>query len=132
MKKAIKLTALSLATLSFATIGLTACDLLPGTGVETKEPEVNPEYVYNGTHIYTAPDTDEYLVKNGKTEYALVIPETTTYEEGVAVSEFTHLFKKATKIDLTVYTDDQVTDASKGKYISLGRTTLLEDSDIKV
>ena len=30
---------------------------------------------YQGTHIYTAPDTAEYLVRNGVCDYKIVIPE---------------------------------------------------------
>ena len=131
MRKANKLTAIALSALSFATVGLSACEL-PGTDGGVQTPEINPEYVYDGTHIYTTSETSEYLVKNEKTDYKLVVPAESTDRQDIANKEFTHLFKKATRINLDVVTDDQVTDADSGKYISLGRTTLLENSGINV
>ena len=130
MRKANKLIALALGTLSFATVGFSACDNAGLSNVQT--PEINPEYVYNGTHIYTATDTNEYLVKSGRTDYKLVVPAEITSTQEIANKEFEHLFKKATKINIEILTDDMVTDASSGKYISLGRTKLLADSGIKV
>ena len=130
MRKANKLTAIALSALSFTTIGLTACD---GAGAGNVQiPEINPEYVYNGTHIYTATPTNDYLVKAGQTDYKLVVPAETSETQEIANKEFKHLFKKATQINLEVVTDDKVTDASSGKYISLGRTTLLANSGIEV
>ena len=130
MRKANKLIALALGTLSFATISLTACDGMGVSGVQT--PEINPEYVYNGTHIYTATDTNEYLVKAGQTDYKLVVPVESTATQSIASEEFVHLFKKATNITLEIVMDDAVTSADSGKYISLGRTTLLANSGIEV
>lgn len=127
MRKTNKLVAVALGALSFATVGLAACD---GTGAGVQIPEMNPEYVYNGTHIYTTSETNDYLVKAGQTDYKLVVPATPHETQDVATKEFTHLFKKATKINLEVVTDDTVTDASTGKYISLGKTTLLANSGI--
>ena len=128
MNKMNKITALSLSVLTLGTIGLSACQRNGGVVI----PEVNSEYVYNGTHIYNATDTKDYLVRNGKTEYKLVIPATTTASLRTARTEFVDLFEDATGITLTVVTDNQVTDASTGKYISLGDTTLLEKSGIKI
>ena len=128
MRKVNKLTALVLSAVSFATMGLTACEGMGLDGVQT--PEINPEYVYDGTHIYTATDTNEYLVKDTKTDYKLVVPAESDETQEIANKEFTHLFKKATNITLEMVTDDAVTSADSGKYISLGRTTLLADSEI--
>lgn len=124
MNKKFKLTALALSALSLATVGLTACKPEDGSAKEA--------VVYNGTHIYTAPDTDKYLVQNGKTEYTLVIPERSTSTERIARTEFADLFKDATDIVINVKTDAEVTDAATGKYISLGRTKLLKASGITV
>lgn len=133
MKKLHRFIALSLCTLSFATVGLSACK--PNNGDEGKEtdlPEREALETYNGTHIYTATDTSEYFVRNGKTEYKLVIPAESSSVMTIAQKEFTDLFNDATQIDIDVVTDDEVTDASSGKYVSLGRTKLLEDSGIVV
>ena len=132
MRKANKLLALALGTVSFASIGFSACELPGADGGNVQTPEINPEYVYDGTHVYTTTPTNEYLLKAGQTDYKLVVPAETNDTQEIATKEFKHLFKKATQVNLEVVKDDQVTDASSGKYISLGRTTLLEKSGIKV
>ena len=75
MKKLYKLMALTLGTLTLATAGLSGCKKDDEKdAATTKTPEINSDYVYDGTHVYTATDTNDYLVKNGKTDYRLVIP----------------------------------------------------------
>jgi len=127
-----KMLALTLSTLTLATVGLSACKKKE----KDTTPTVNSEYIYNGTHVYTATDTDEWLVKNGRTDYTLVVPtEVAKKDEGslrVARTEFLDLFKDATGISMRVLTDDKVQNASDGKFISLGDTKLLENSGISV
>ena len=132
MKKIQRLTALSLGVLSLATIGLSSCKKPDNGGSAVTIGDRDPMHTYNGTHIYTATETNEYLVKGGKTEYKLVIPASASKTLGIAQKEFSDLFKDATGINIEVKTDTEVTDASSGKYISLGRTKLLEDSGIEV
>ena len=133
MKKLYKLMALTLGTLTLATAGLSGCKKDDEKdSATTKTPEINSDYVYDGTHVYTATDTNDYLVKNGKTDYRLVIPAESSASLRVARTEFVDLFKQATDIQLTVVTDDEVTSPTQGKYISLGRTKLLENAGIAV
>lgn len=132
MNKIYKMLALSLSTLTLATIGLSSCKKKN----KDDTPTVNSEYVYNGTHIYTATDTDQWLVNNGKTDYTLVIPAEVARKDAgtirVARTEFLDLFKDATGISLNVLTDDKVQSAAAGKFISLGDTKLLQDSGISL
>ena len=119
---------------SLATVGLSACKKKgeeSDEGQQSTLPEREALETYNGTHIYTATDTSEYFVRNGKTEYKLVVPEKASVTLGIAQKEFIDLFKDATQIDIEVVTDAEVTDASSGKYVSLGRTKLLADSGIE-
>ena len=126
MKKIYRILALSLSMLSLGTmLGFSSCKKKKGETSNEKN-----QYVYDGTHIYTAPDTDEWLVQNGKTEYKLVLPATYQSSIRIARTEFIDLFKDATGIALNVVTDDKVQNAADGKYISLGRTKLLSDSGI--
>ena len=90
---------------------------------------------YNGVHDYTAPETDKYMVVNGKTDYMLVLPSDADKEENVARSEFVELFRQATDITIPYITDDQdagKTHTPEGKYISIGRTEMLESANIEV
>ena len=85
---------------------------------------------YQGTHIYTAPDTSDYLVQNGKSDYVVVIPENASDYVVSAQEEFVHLFEKATDIQLRKATDTGLTHNASAKYISIGETTLLSSSGI--
>ena len=94
--------------------------------------EVTTYETYNGTHIYTAPDTEEYLVKNGKTDYTLVIPAEATSMVLTARDEFIDLFKDATNIVIPCITDEGLTHNANTKYISIGKTTLLQSAGISI
>lgn len=112
---------------------LSSCGIFKNFGKnKDTTPKINSEYIYNGTHVYTATDRNDYLVKNGRTDYTLVIPSESSASMRVARSEFVDLFKDATGIAINVVTDDKVANAAQGRYISLGRTSLLENSGIKM
>ena len=85
---------------------------------------------YQGTHDYTATDTEEYLVKNGRTDYKLVVPAQTSEILERAKAEFITLFREATGIKMTVVTDEGLEHNATNKYISLGETRLTAATDI--
>ncbi len=130
MNKMRRFTALSLSVLTLAATMFGACGGKSDDGKVT--PESSSKYAYNGTHVYTATDTNDYLVRNGKTEYTLVIPASYSSSLRIAKTEFIDLFEDATGIELSVVSDDAVSSAEDGKYISLGETTLLRDSGISI
>lgn len=68
----------------------------------------------------------EYFVKNGSTEYKILLPENATEVVEFAAQELTELVKKATGASLTSVIDCK--NLPSGKYISLGDTSLLKDS----
>lgn len=114
--------------IAFSSISLVSCKQNQNSQSEKKA-------VYNGTHDYTAPETDKYIVIDGKTDYLIVVPSNADKEENIARSEFVELFRQATGITLSYITDDQ--NAGKihtveGKYISIGRTKMLESANIIV
>ncbi len=69
---------------------------------------------------------NEYIVKNGSSEYEILYPSKATATERLAVSEFADFFKEATKISLRTTSDDKM--KADGKYISVGYTKLLENA----
>ena len=78
---------------------LSSCGIFKNFGKnKDTTPKINSEYIYNGTHVYTATDRNDYLVKNGRTDYTLVIPSESSASMRVARSEFVDLFKDATGI----------------------------------
>lgn len=85
---------------------------------------------YNGTHVYIAPEIGVDMVKNGMSEYKLVIPENSSVEVRNARSEFVYLFKAATGITLPIVSDRGLTYNAADKYISLGNTALYRTSGL--
>ncbi len=127
MKK-ITLKILSVAMACIASLGVFGCK----KDDTTEEPK-NKTTAFEGTHIYTAPETDRYLVKDGACAYTLVVPSVSSDFLNKAKTEFLYFFKKATGISLRMVSDDQLTSGvhSAGtKYISLGETSLLRSTDI--
>lgn len=98
------------------------------------------ELINFGTHQYIAPESeDKWLVKNGATEYILVIPESTQEASktdfNTFISEFVHFFKEATNITITTVKDTQLPKEEQSHkasqhYISLGNTTLFQSTGI--
>ncbi len=86
---------------------------------------------YNGTHIYTATNTNDYLVTDGRTEYKLVVPSVTNEILQRAQDEFVTLFRLATGIKINVILDTNLTHDANNKYISLGETTISNASDVQ-
>ena len=83
---------------------------------------------YNGnsakwtpTHWYEASDTEDYLVKNGETEYTVVIPSQSGEFSEYAKTELVIFFSEATGIELNVVQGGSQHTPS-GKIISLGDT----------
>ncbi len=66
-----------------------------------------------------------YLVKNGKTEYELLVSKTATKTELQAVKELSEYIKLVSDVSIKT-----VNVATGGKYISIGRTQLLKDAKL--
>ncbi len=89
------------------------------------------ELLFVGTHDFTAPETDKYLVRNGETDYKVVIPDGATPKERTAREELSYFFKIATGVELFTYEDDDFDDLSTlNHYISIGHTQMFKDSGI--
>ena len=87
---------------------------------------------FTGTHDFTAPDTEDYLVKNGSTEYKIVYNAENMSESKTACDEFIHLFAKATGKTMQKVPDTGLTHTENAKYISIGNTDLFESSGLTV
>ncbi len=88
---------------------------------------------YKGTHVFNAVDTDKDMVKNGASDYVIITPKSPTLEIQTAKQEFIYLFQKATGVELRALTDtgDMVYNDNV-KYISIGKTSLLESAGIEI
>ena len=79
---------------------------------------------YNENHSFSYKATGYYMVKNGKTPYKVVVPETESHNIEYAKSELSRFFKEATGINLKFISDKDLTHSADNRYISLGDTTL--------
>ena len=70
----------------------------------------------------------QYLVNNGETEYKIVIPAETGSLLQLASSDLNRFVAEATGVSIPVVKDSEVT--GEGKFISIGKTTLLQDTNI--
>lgn len=70
----------------------------------------------------------EYLVKDGASDYKLVLPEDAAGLIQIAASEFNKFFSESTGVTLPVIADKEV--QSGEHYISIGETSLLKETDI--
>lgn len=125
--------ALSLALAATLCLGVVGCKNGKGPQDEEKRKEPDRLAFTDGTHVYTAPETNKDFIRNGMCEYTVVVPEVTTNYIRTAQSEFLYFFKKASGIDLRVINDGQLTTKTHSgdtKYISIGETTLLKSTDI--
>lgn len=127
MKKIQKITALLLSVLTTASIvGCKKDDVTPADA-----PRAETD-AYVGTHDYTAPDTENFLVKNGVCNYKIVIPENASETILSARDEFVCLFQKATGLRLATVKDTALEHNATNQYISIGETKLLSSAGIEI
>ena len=86
---------------------------------------------YDGTHVFTATETDLPFITNGKCGYTVVIPATRGAVINRANGELLNFFAEATGITLAYASDDVYEDKGNG-FISLGETTFFKNSGIVI
>ena len=113
---------------------LCLCTFLGGCK-EEKKAEERVKYRYtDGIHDLTAPETNGYMVENGRTEYTLLVPAKSDSSLTIAEAEFVYFFKEATGIKLNTIKEPEagLSHTAEGKYISLGETKMLQSSGVDV
>lgn len=93
-------------------------------------------YFTEGVHDLTAEfvQTEDYIVKDGNFEYRILMPAVNTEKEGIALTEFKILLKRAIgNVPVTVVYDDAISNtfSEDDQYISIGQTRLLENANIE-
>ena len=99
--------------------------------VETIDPGVEKSD-FVGVHDFTMTEADDYLVKDGKTDYVLVTASTLSTIEQTAKEEFIELFRQATGIRIETKSADGMTHDPNAKYICLGENDLFKSSEIEL
>ncbi len=151
MKNIIKKLSLLLAGISLFSVFATGCNGCNGDGdnqssssgdssngsSEIVDGTYNPDAtavqkrVYDGVHDFTAPDTDRYLVKDGLSDYTIIVPASSSNRSlGAAQKELQFFFEEATGVTLSIEKDNGKTHTADGKYISLGDTSLFASAGI--
>ncbi len=105
-------------------LGSTACSC----NNDEKKPEdpVNSNPVQSGEHESVVESTDGFIVKDGKTDYKILVPDEASETISSAVSELTQFFKTATGIQLETVKDSA--RSQNGKYLSVGKTELFKST----
>lgn len=99
-----------------------------------KKPEDKtlPSDSSGGKHQFIIEETDYYLLKDGKTDYTIVLPDEATAREVTAGMELQTLFQEATGVTLQIVTDKEVTLSSDSQYISIGATSLRDAAGVDI
>lgn len=106
-------------------------------GCKKEEPlaEAREKYRYTeGVHDLTATETDSYMVQNGKTNYKILMPAEMDSNLILAESELKLFFEKATgiKLETVIETETGMEHTADGKYISIGKTKMLESAGVSI
>lgn len=128
MKKIISLLLSAICVCSFV------CGCNNGNG-STQEPTgaAREKYKYtSGVHDLTAPETDKYMVQNGRCDYQILLPEKADSKLITAEAELKYFFEEGTgvKLNTVVESADGIPHTANGKYISIGNTKMLESAGI--
>ena len=86
----------------------------------------------DGTHIFNTTESQTDFIKNGATDYKLVLPQNAGTVLNTAKQEFIYFLNLATGISISSVLDNDITHDASQKYISLGDTKLLESANIDI
>lgn len=75
----------------------------------------------DSTHIFNVSNSNNYLIKNKKSEYVIVVSADSKEKEVKAVNEFNYFLRLATGVSLNVLIDSEY---QNGLFISIGNTIL--------
>jgi len=88
-----------------------------------------PANAESGIHVHNNEKTADYLLKDGKTSYKILMPADADANTLMAQTELNALFKEATGTEFEVVTDSDSV-ATDAKYISIGNTSLLQKAGL--
>ena len=112
--------------LSFSMIFSTACANKESAEIKEKQSLFN-----DGIHFINYTETNDYLIKDGKSEYKLLIAREHSKYIDQIVEDFIFLFQKATGIELPVVYDDEVYFDNNSRFISLGKNAIFNQTGIR-
>lgn len=126
MKKFIRIIALILSTISVFLF--VSCD----KNNNSASPVVPDVDIVGSKKNAMIASTGNYILKDGVTEYAVVIPEGAGANVSIGAEELNLFFGEATGKTFSVVKDSTVTYSEEAKYISIGNTTLLNEAGVSI
>ena len=132
MKGIKRILCLFLATFMLVAAGCKPDDSNPSVSLPNPINPVTPTTlgeVKGELHEYKITETDKYIVKNGQTDYQILIPEGMSQNSYIsaAVSDLKLMFLEATGVTLEVVEDNQTLN---GKYLAIHSTELCSAESI--
>lgn len=86
---------------------------------------------WTATHTFEGKETNDYIVKDGISEYKILLPELSTYTT-FARDELIRFFGEATGVTLEAVDGGSISHSASAKYISLGDTEAFRTSGLTV
>lgn len=103
-----------------------------GVVTNTNIENVSDFSVEGTTHIYNISDTDQFISKDGKSDYAIVISKNADERIVSAAKDFANFYLEATEIYLpTVYAENVSSYTAQSKYIVIGNNVLTKLAGVK-
>lgn len=115
--------------LSIISVFLVLCVILSSVGCGKSETVKKLDY--QGLHELNYTETDDYIVKNGKSDYSVLMSTEPTTKEKKAKDEFLYFFELATGIRLSVVANDSEHSAT-AKYFSIGNTNAYKTANLTI
>lgn len=103
----------------FIALILVITSMVCATACSCKQPQDNA----NGGNIFEA--TDKFIVKNGETDYSIVIPSKPNFAETTASNELKVYLKNVSGANIAIKSDSDVSFNEQSKIISIGDTSCL-------
>jgi len=123
---------------SILTVSLLVCLTLCGCKINEKnQTESATEIVSHapyegGTHIYNKELTNNFLFKDGDTNYTFVVSSEASLRINKTVTSAIAYIKEATGFTFSIMNDGEFNSSSYSNYISVGNTTLLQSNNINI
>lgn len=112
--------------LAFTTVFGSACSKKE----EVEDFQERQSLFNDGIHIKNYTETDNYLIKDGKTDYKLLVTRERSKYINRLVEDFKELFYEATGIEIPVVYDDEVYFDNNSKFISLGKNAIFNQTGL--
>lgn len=100
------------------------------SGCKEQVSEARPHFI--GVHDFTALETDKYLIRDGVSDYVLLVSDDPSPLIRTARDEFNYFYKEATGKTLDCFEEDQIDTSALNHFISIGETEVFKNSGLTI